>query len=393
MIKNLLARLGFQLVKVEETAQIEKKTQRQIVEERKSFSNVKAKVEDLNKSVQEIQGQIIAQGYRAIPDILEECSERSVEQFVRLQLVNLGAYDPERNNLDGMSKAELIKLAVHNNREQFRQRCVERGDLQAPSDGQLDLIQKLAESNGVRVDFNQIKDRFEASDKIEELQEVNNARLKRLGINPMSKEASDQQIETIHKLCSKLGLQVAAEMYEDRKTASAVITNLVKQAPKTENQPATEAQVEYAMRLWVSCGHKKTAKKEQSFKDMTSLELSKKISEMKKEFAEKNPDANNPSEGQLSYIKQLFEICMLPQPTELPRTKQEATALINKMNKKYLYILTRATNPSLKESDINKMTSVAVKELIAQTKMENLTKFYSKNPTTGGAEADTNIAF
>lgn len=337
----------------------------------------------LKNAVEDIQAQILQYGYKEIPSILDEFETECIAQFVMLQEVSLGSYEKEKDLLESLTRAQLIARALDNNQLQFRQRMFEQGKVKMPSEAQLNKIKELAVRYHVSVDMSKVQNSFDASDLIESLMKKNKvtAPVKTTGV------ATANQIRAIQNICKKLQLEVASDMLTDFNTASKTIKDLSAKVPVEEPTLATEKQVEYASRLWKMNGHRVTAKKKEAFSAMTKSEISKAIEEMNKEYYTSNPTANEPSKGQLDYIRTLCELTLTPIPAEMPATKDEASKKIEQLNRAYLYILTRITSPSLTKDEINNMNMGVVKELIYNIKLENKTKNYTDNSEgTGGEE-------
>lgn len=342
----------------------------------------------LRNAVEDIQGEILARGYKAIPEILAGFETECISHFVMLQEVQLGSFDKEKDTLEGLTRTQLVERALHNNQLQFRARMVEQGKVKAPSTAQLKKIEELATKHHCAVDMKKILTSFDASDMIEFLmKKYNETAPKKLD---GKSAATNNQIRAVQNICKKLNLEVAADMIADFDSASRTIDTLSKQVPATEPTEArlaTDKQVEYACRLWKLNGHRVTAAKKEKYAAMTTVELSKEIDEMNKEYYTNNPEANMPSKGQLDYIRQLCELTMTEIPAEMPKTKDAASKSIENLNRKYLYLLTRVTSPSLTKEEIQAMPMGTVKELLFNLKMEKRTRNYTDNSQgTGGAE-------
>lgn len=336
----------------------------------------------LRNAVEDIQAEILAQGYKAIPSILDEFETECISHFVMMQEIALGSFDKEKDTLEGLTRQQLIDRALSNNQLQFRARMIEQGKVKNPSDAQLKKIEELAVKYHESVDMKKIKNSFDASDMIEYL-------MKKNGVVAAvhTNKATDNQVRAIQNICKKLNLEVAADMVCDFDRASETIAELSKQVPASEPSKASEKQIEYACRLWKLNGHRVTAAKKEKFAAMTTVELSKEIDAMNKEYYTNNPDANLPSKGQLDYIRQLCELTLTEIPAEMPKTKDAASKSIENLNRKYLYVLTRVSSPSLTKEEIQAMNMGTVKELIFNIKTERRTKNYTDNSEgTGGHE-------
>lgn len=378
-LQTLLNKLAEKIMKATSPAPVVVVVKEEVVRHNKVIQK-----QYMAENIDDIKIQIIAKGYKAIPEILKDFQQDTVQQFVQQQLVLLGQFDPERDNLDSCTKKDLIKMALHNNKLQYRQRMTEQGKVPNANKAQLDYITNLCTKNNYAIDMNTIRNSWEASDMIEYLKE-------KFNIQPKGNTATVKQIEAINKLASKLNMEVASTMTADFNSASKTISELGALLPKEEYVPkqATVPQIEYALRVWKLLGHRITAKKKEEFNAMTTQTLSKEITAMNKELYTQHPELNAPTEGQIKYLRQLLDICMLPVPEQLPTTKEACTKSIDNLNRQYLFLQMKSTSPDVTREDIKKMTINQVKELLEQLKTERRSKYYTDNSEgTGGNEGE-----
>jgi hypothetical protein len=325
--------------------------------------------EVVDKWLEEIQSSIISRGYKAIPEILSEYRTEMIQHFVLTQKISLGEYVPELDNLDSLSRDKLIEMAVELNQLSYEKRMEEQGKASVTK-AQKALLIKY----GVK---DMPKNRFEASRLIEKI-------LKDNGIDtskPYSTDATEAQINRIKKLSEMLGKEIAITEIKTKSEASKLINDLQKELEsKPELIPAiTEKQYETIAKLIRQLGKRMTEKRKTEYKALNSFEASKVIAELSKEYNEKHPEA---TEGQVQYIITLCSLMNLPYNVDEIKalTKIEATKKLDKLNRKYLYILTRKVSPSMTKEEIAKMDYNTVKALISQIKEENKTKDYKDFP-------------
>lgn len=394
MLNRIMGLFGLKVVKEEKVAETVKATPRKVAEvkEYKSIDSMKLNSEEereaLKNSVESIQAEILDKGYRAIPSILAEYETSAISHFCMLQEIQLGSFDREKDTLEGLTRKQLMDRVAKNNNLQFRMQKIAKGEIPMASEKQLKLIKDIATEHNYAIDMSKIKNGFDASDTIEFLQEKFGIVKKEFKNTPTAK-----QITAVKNLCRRLNLEVAADMVDTFENASKTIGELAVLVPEEAPKPASEKQVDYACRLWKMLGHRPTAKKKEAFAAMDSKTISALIKTYNEEYYTMHPEANLPREEQLSFIKQLCEQTLQAVPSEMPKTKEEASRLINKLMKDKLYIQTRISSPSLSRDEINAMPDATVKELLANIALERKTRFYTDNTQgTGGAEKG-DIAF
>lgn len=377
MANNLIAGLKVMFGKatvapVEEKKFVTEAQLNDIKKEQNTIINSKRYQEDID----DITAKFIAFGYKAMREILPVYEEGSLMEFCKRQEVLLGSYDKEKDTLEQLTKAQLIERILDNNKLQFRQRMVEQGKAFAPKQSKLDFIQDLAEKYNEKIDFSKIKTTFDAQDIIEFIYKKHNIQRQ----DPKG-QPNENQIQAVKNLCKRLNMEVAASMVDTAEDASKTIRELsaqVEEQVKNEEPVAcSEKQVTYASNLWTKLGHKVTAKKKAEFTAMSKREMSALIKDLEKEYEEKDPEANAPSEKQLSYICTLLDMCMMPKPDIMPKTKKAATASIANLKRHHLFILTRVTSPSLTKDDIRAMSTEAVDNMRDAIMAEKKTRDYT----------------
>jgi CRISPR/Cas system-associated protein endoribonuclease Cas2 len=326
--------------------------------------------DEIKEQISNIHAEIIVKGYKEIPDILDQYPTETVQTFVVMQKVALGEYDPEKDNVDQYTRQQLIDMAVELNQAQFRQRMISQGKGQI-SDKQVDAIKKLCEQLGTVVDMP--KDKFSASELIEKLtKQLPKKETVMIG------NITEPQFKRLQWMSNKLGY--AMPQCKDKKEASDLIQKYQAELdahPEFISEPATHEQVEYVKRLLKLLNKRWTAKREEEYTAMTKAQISKAIKELQVLI----PEERNASEGQVQYIVSLCTRMNLPHSVEQLKTisKEEATKTIDKLNRDYLYILSKANGTLLRKEDIAVMPANAVKELLAQINMERKTMFYTKS--------------
>ena len=325
--------------------------------------------EVVDKWLENIQASIIALGYKAIPEILSEYRTEMIQHFVITQKVALGEYAPELDNLDSLSRQELIKLSCELNQLSYEKRMTEQGKAFVTK-AQKEILAKY----GVK---DMPRNRFEASRMIDKI-------LKENGVDtskPYSSEATEKQINRIKKLSEMLGKEIAITEIKSKSEASKLIAELQEELDSKPEliPPITEKQFETIAKLLKQLNKRMTAKRKAEYEKLNRFEASRLIAELTKEYNEKHPEA---TEGQVQYIITLCSMLNLPYNVDEIKaiTKEEATKKIDKLNREYLYILTRKVSPSMTKEEINNMDYNTVKTLISQIKEENKSKDYKDFP-------------
>lgn len=392
MLRKMIAKVlrkVLVLLEVEENNKLhyvtntEVKTQkvlREVTEEKKASPKLVADMSDeefkeyYRKCAEDISAQLISKGYKALPEILGDYEDEVIKQYVMFQLITLGSYDREKDNLD-VSRDKLIAMAVENNKEQFKLRMIEQGKANI-SKAQIDLINKLGKQIKERDNtftWTIPNNKFDASDLIEEMN-------KRLGVNTKKKSVmvngiTEGQLNAIKKLSAKLNKEV--EIPTSISEASKLIESLINELNNNGSNKATDKQIEYVKRLLRANNKRWTAKREEKYRAMTMQEISATIAELKASC----PEINNISEGQIRYIKDLSRQLNAPIPSDLSNmSKIQATKIISKLRREYFYIQCRANGTMLSKEDIAKMSDNQIKEMLSQFKLERKTDNYTKHP-------------
>lgn len=330
----------------------------------------------INQCLEDIQAELYVKGYKAMEEILTQYHIEVVQTFVLTQLVQLGQYSPEEDNLDQYTIHQLIEKASENNQLLWRQRQIEQGKAQV-SQAQLDAIKNMSKKLSIQPVMP--KDKFEASEIIEALS-------KRLGRDVNSNKPSDAQLNAINTLCKKLGKNLAlAEVAVDGKTASKTIQNLqneLKEHPELDTPSlATKNQVEYVKRLLALQKKRWTEKREKQYSSMTAKDISAVIETLNAQCKEAGLIDDHASEGQVKYILSLGKLLKKNyNPEEVKALdKKQASKVIENIQREYLYFLYRGNGSQITKKEIASMSLATVRELIDQLQLERKTHFYEKN--------------
>jgi hypothetical protein len=355
-------------VKVHETHEVKKNNLDDMDrEEKKAY---------INNCLEDIGAELYVKGYKALTEILEQYETEIVQAYVISQLVNLGMYSPEQDNIDSLNRKALIERALTNNQLQFRQRMIEQGKAQV-SPAQIKMINDL--SKQLKVQPVTPKDKFEASEIIEALN-------KRLGNEPNNGSASSAQVHAIEVLCKKLGKELAiCEVAVDSKTASKTIQDLqneLKAHPELDKPtPATKEQVEYVKRLLALQKKRWTAKRETEYSSMSSSDISKAIASLKEECIASGLISTKATEGQVKYILNLGKLLKKSyNPDEVKNLEAtQASKVIETLQREYLYFLYRGNGNKITKEEIAVLSVATVRQLIEQLQLERRTNLYEKS--------------
>lgn len=280
-------------------------------------------------------------------DVLAKYDSDILQAYYTRLLVVAGQYNPEVDNLDSLSKEELLDAIIELETDSYVERMLSRGKRVKASDKQLELLK----NNGI--DTTNIKYWWEASPILESIFGSNNA-------------PTANQMKLIKDLVAKLELQGYSMNPANKKEASNMIEEL--QALCDEKfgaTPATEAQKALYKRYLQMNNKRVTKKVEEFLASVSATEISKAIDELRKSYNEQHPEC---SEGQANYIanlmEQLFMPCNLEEVKKL--TKGEATRKIDELSRQLLYNKMRRTMVSITMQEINKLTRDEVKAKLAE---------------------------
>lgn len=280
-------------------------------------------------------------------DVLAKYDSDILQAYYTRLLVVAGQYNPEVDNLDSLSKEELLNAIIELETDSYVERMLAGGKRVNASEKQLELLK----NNGI--DTTNIKYWWEASPILESIFGSNNA-------------PTANQMKLIKDLVAKLELQGYSMNPANKKEASNMIEEL--QALHDEKfgaTPATEAQKALYKR-YLQMNNKRVTKKVGEFlASVSATEISKAIDELRKSYNELHPEC---SEGQANYIanlmEQLFMPCNLEEVKKL--TKGEATRKIDELSRQLLYNKMRRTMVSVTMQEINKLTRDEVKAKLAE---------------------------
>jgi hypothetical protein len=329
------------------------------------------------RTLEDIQAELLAKGYTALREILEQYDTPLIQQYVGMQLNLLGEHQPEHDNLDSISRENLIPMACELNQLLFRQRMIEQGKAQV-TDAQRVAIEKMAKKLGRQIEMP--KDKFTASDLIVELKHE-------LGEpeQPKYDNMTDAQHRAVAYLCKALGRDSEAVMKDctSIKTTSNVIADLQAELalhPElAKPSTASTAQIDYLKRLYKMNDKRWTKVQEEKWSKATSKEVSAKIEEMNKLYQDTNPNANMISEGQTDYIVML--LTKLDRPYSMDdikkMTKAQATLKIDGLRRDWLHMLYKACGQDISREDIGSMRPDSVKAQIQQLLEELKLKDYA----------------
>jgi CRISPR/Cas system-associated protein endoribonuclease Cas2 len=377
-LKSQLASTAAELERVNElrTIRVDNTKQTAIEKDLKSASQfITMSWSDLNRYhsevvqtwLEDIQASVIALGYKEIPNILKEYRTEMIQHFVLTQKVALGEYAPELDNLDSLTREMLIDTACQLNQIGYEKRMTEQGKA-----GVTDKQKEMLSKNGITVIP---RNRFEASRLIDEA-------LRAKGVDTSKAYSSDATTAQLNRIKTMAEmLSVEANAVKTKSEASKEINRLQEELDKRpELIPSiTQKQFDTIVKLLKQLNKRMTKKREEEYKKLNTVQASKLISDLSREYNEAHPEA---TKGQVQYIITLCNILNLPYSIDDIKalTRVQATEKLDKLNRQYLYVLTRKTNPGMTKDDIANMSYDAVKALIAQIKEENKSRDYKDFP-------------
>ena len=279
---------------------------------------------------------------------LQQFRVELLQQYLQRLLIINGTYQPEYDNLDSLSKDEIIASISELETANWADRQQRKGKTVAPSAKQLELLKKN------NVDTTNIKYWFQASMELEKI------------FGAYDNSPTNAQLALIEKLVKELGLAGFDCTVKTKKEASAKIEELSKlHDEKFGTKAPTTAQKELYAR-YLKLNNKRLTKtlKEQMNK-MTSREISQEINKLKNEYNSAHPEL---SEGQLNYIVSLCEQLMIPcNRAELSSlTKEQATVKIDELSRLLLLNKMKRLNKTVTLADINLLSKEEVKIKLAE---------------------------
>lgn len=319
----------------------------------------------------DIQAEIFAKGYKAIPETLQQYRTEMIQHYVTMQKIALGDYAPEYDNLDALTREKLIELASELNQYSFEKRMIQSGKADITAK-QIAFLNK----NGIT---DMPSNKFDATRLINSIlvgQGIDTSK----AYDPNPSEAQLKRVATLGKLLNKDCKMLDVST---KRSCSALIGSLQAELDsKPELSPkATEKQIEAVKRYLALLGKRMTAKRLAEYTAMNSSQISVVITDLKKQHDLLHPEA---SEGQVSYIISLCDSLNIPcEPLAVKQlTKVQATAKIEELRRKWLYVLTRKTTPGMTQDDIALMSSDSVNALITHIKEESKTREYTADDFT-----------
>jgi hypothetical protein len=310
--------------------------------------------------VMSFNNELYVKGYKEIEVICDEYRVEVLQQYVMNQYISQGQYDPEKDNLESLSKKQLVKIIKEMSENRYIAYCERNGKSYAPSKGQIEVMTKN------NVDVSKIRTSLEASVVIDKLS----------ADWTTNTEISEAQTNRISTLVNTLGLQAKDYHPGTRKEASKMIQELQAMADEVlGDRPATEKQIEYYKRALKLNNKRFVGKAKALVEGINQRDISVIIKDLMDKYNTEHPEL---SEGQEKYLTVLLNQLMLPfNADELKKmTKVQATAKIDELTRELLYVKTRLTSPSLTKEDIAKMKKETVKEMLEHLNIEKKTDYY-----------------
>mgnify|MGYP003289129693 FL=1 len=281
-------------------------------------------------------------------DNLQQYRVELLQQYLqRLTIIN-GTYHPEFDNLDSLSKDEIISQIVEIETANWAERQTRKGKSTAPSAKQLELLKKN------NVDTTNIKYWFQASMELEKI------------FGQYDNSPTNAQLALIEKLVKQLGLAGYDCTVKTKKEASTKIEELNKLVDEKFGAKApTQAQKELYARYLKLNNKRLTKTLKDEMNKMSSREISKAINDLRNSYNSAHPEL---TEGQLNYLVSLSEQLMIPaNRAELSKlTKEQATIKIDEMSRLLLLNKMKRQNKTVTLADINLLSKEEVKIKLAE---------------------------
>lgn len=301
----------------------------------------------------DLRDSLYSVGIDNIGEVLEECRTELLQDYLVSMLYRENTYSKEYDNVDSMSRKEIIDTIEEISFENFKKAMESKGFIvKAPSEAQ---VKKLKELGYVKA---MPKTSIGASKLIESF------------LGKADTKPSEAQEKRISTLIERLGFQGEDYSYETKAEASKIINELQKIADDTLGaEKASKEQIRYYGQLLKDNNQRLTQARKEFAHNCTKKEISEEINKLKEEIKKNHPEV---SKGQLDYIISLHQTLMLQfNRDELAKlTKEEGTVLIAKLNKQVLYMETRRYQASLTMSAIDEMSAKEVTDMLAQIRQD-----------------------
>ena len=276
-------------------------------------------------------------------EVLVEYRTELLQQYLMRLLIINGTYHTEYDNLDALSKDEIIAQIIELEVENWADRQRNKGKNPLASDKQIELLNK----NGV--DTTNIKYWFQASKELENI------------FGSYDNTPTDKQIALIAELVAKLGLQGYDMSVTTKKDASLKIEELSKlHDEKFGEKKPTKAQYELYARYLKLNNKRLTQSAKDKMMAMNAREISKAIDELKKQYNAEHPEC---TEGQANYLISLHQQLMIGYDVDIIRslTKEQATDKIDELSRLLLFNKMKRTMSTITLDEIKKLTKDEVK--------------------------------
>ena len=276
-------------------------------------------------------------------EVLVEYRTELLQQYLMRLLIINGTYHTEYDNLDALSKDEIIAQIIELEIENWADRQRNKGKNPLASDKQIELLNK----NGV--DTTNIKYWFQASKELENI------------FGSYDNTPTDKQIALIAELVAKLGLQGYDMSVTTKKDASLKIEELSKlHDEKFGEKKPTKAQYELYARYLKLNNKRLTQSAKDKMMAMNAREISKAIDELKKQYNAEHPEC---TEGQANYLISLHQQLMIGYDVDIIRslTKEQATDKIDELSRLLLFNKMKRTMSTITLDEIKKLTKDEVK--------------------------------
>ena len=276
-------------------------------------------------------------------EVLVEYRTELLQQYLMRLLIINGTYHTEYDNLDALSKDQIIAQIIELEIENWADRQRNKGKNPLASDKQIELLKK----NGV--DTTNIKYWFQASKELENI------------FGSYDNTPTDKQIALIAELVAKLGLQGYDMSVTTKKDASLKIEELYKlHDEKFGEKKPTKAQYELYARYLKLNNKRLTQSAKDKMMAMNAREISKAIDELKKQYNAEHPEC---TEGQANYLISLHQQLMIGYDVDIIRslTKEQATDKIDELSRLLLFNKMKRTMSTITLDEIKKLTKDEVK--------------------------------
>ena len=293
---------------------------------------------DVNDVIMDISDRIhTALNPSFYANILLDYEPVELQNYYQRALTIQGLFSKEYDNLESLSKEQLIKGIKDLEEDLYVNRMLKNNKKVYASEKQIELLQQ----NGI--DTTNIKYWWDASPILE-------------GLFGANQKPSISQLTKINELITLTGAVGFNTQPQTKKEASQIINSLMDSYEEMYGvQMASEKQIETYKKM----ANALNLEVPEYITELSSREISNDIRYLSNRYNK----VATASEGQIKFIKSLCAQTLQPVPENIETiNKADASKLIDKMSRELLYIKMRRTMQTITRDEIKKLTRQEVQE-------------------------------